>query len=850
MTNTSIFTFLTQGPIAAWLQREAGPSPVIDLTILAAGAVALFFAALRCGLARPFAAIAALIALTHASALAAIPNAARGELCGSLFSMTAIALAGVAPRAGAEARAWTGVAARAAAAICFAAAQGMGSPVAAAFAIVAGGSALANGTRGFGFVYLTIGAGSLLAWITAASGFDFTAAAAAASQAVLPVAAAPDLYHSAGAFPFIAAFATAALILVNLTKNPTRIFVLFMIAAAAACAAAGARFYLHERASAALAPAAALLWAGALESASAKLPSRALVAAGAAAAALFGWAGIRKFTLARDTDRYLEESTAAAPRSATLLEAHAQVLAARARAAGLKTDERIVILKKAVDEFERAAAVASAERKFIILSTATEAAVLAGDSGRAELLLPRMSEAAWLDEQRGDSAVLRARYLESTGKRDQAAQCVEAAAAQFPTASGLRRYYLKTAAARLALKFTKAKAEKNAANETAALAELDQLEKSLARDLDSSTALTVRASALAARGRIQLARARAVDAMRDFQDAKRADPQLADAYIGAAESYLSQNIVEGAVRELREGLAATQPSPPAELLVSLAAVELQAGGAPEVSLQLVEMARQADPGTRQLNRTLAAARVALAEKRAEKGDLAGAEEALAAAKEEAPDWARIYSVYARIRDEQKRVDEALLNYQKAFELDATDENREKFATSLKNSAVLHLYAKDRPGAIDRFLQFRSLNAKNTDIGVGADILAEDARREYEEGQAALKDKNITNAQKKFERSLELLPNNYYALSQLGALAAEAAETGKAIEYFEKALASAKATQIPLAESAIYYNLAQQYRLDGKLARASEVLKEYLALGTGSLRTKCEALLEIVEALRK
>ncbi|MBI3819657.1 MAG: hypothetical protein HY286_13260 [Planctomycetes bacterium] len=845
MIPASALDSFVNGPIPSalseWLGNSEINGPAFDFAVVGLTAIAMIFAAIRLGLSKPFAALAGILLLAHSSAGSAIPHDGRGILLTSLFGLSAIAAAGAKQGAGRAASA-AGIVLLTFASLC-------GSPVAPAYGMHLGARAGERRNRVAAFLYYSITGLCLGAWISTAAIFAFVPAAAAFGQAMAPFWPAPDLYSSSAAPQFIL-FGLAFPPLVGLDwKFGPRATMFYCISLIGALFTTPG-FFLHERASLAFAPCAAMLWAGSLELASKKLPLKLSLTAGAALAAAFGTFGIIKYNRAADADVYIEHAVAAAPDSPLLLETYGHVLAARARGAGLASEQRIVLLHRSIEQFLAAWRVAKSGRKFTILEAAVESSILAGDGKLTTDLLPRLASEAVNEDQHARAALFRCKFQESQGEAKAAVDCARAAVEQYEQSLELKRYYLRIATSGLTQQIVRARAEKNAAAESTAMAALDALEVFVEKYTTDKSGAFLRAAALVSRGRIRLARGKAVDAARDFNDAKRADPRLADAYIGAAEAYLSQQILDGAVRELRDGLAATQPTPPAELLVSLAAVELQNGGPPENSLQLVELARQADPGALQLKKTMAVVRVALADKRMEKGDLAGAEQALAMAKDEAPESARVHAAFARLRDKQKRIDEAAQCYDKAFALDPGSELREAYAVVLKNQALAHLYAHDRAGAIAVFMKLRSLNSTNTDLGAGADILGEEAKIKYEEGLAAAQSRKIAEAKKLYGESLIYLPENYYALSQLGALAADDNDVETSIALFERAIASAKAAQMPLSNSAVYYNLAQQYRLNGKYDKAIEAIRDYQAIGPGPYSNKCEALLEIIEALKK
>jgi tetratricopeptide (TPR) repeat protein len=371
-------------------------------------------------------------------------------------------------------------------------------------------------------------------------------------------------------------------------------------------------------------------------------------------------------------------------------------------------------------------------------------------------------------------------------------------------------------------------------------------------DLRTDRPAEVRAAAHVARGRFSLARGRAVEALRDFEDAKRIDRRLAEAYAGAAEAYLTQGLLDGARVELEAGLAATQPQPSAEILVTLAGVQLARGTEPRQVLSLLHVARQVNPDEPRIPRSFAATFTAEAERSAEKGDLTAAEASVRAALEEVPDFAAAHAALGRVREQQKRHGEAAQSLERAYRIEPTKERRDAVAAALKAAGMAALLQRDRERAVARFLELRDLGTVNVDMGSGLDLLREEARSEY---NRAVDSKDPSEARRHLERSLRCLPENFYALYALGTLEAEAggdehSNDVKAIELWTRALAAGKESGVDLSSLALHWNLAQAHYRRREDAKARVLLTEYLAFGKGDYAPRCQALLEVLEATRR
>lgn len=731
--------------------------------------------------------------------------------------------------------------------VCVAASLATLQPISAALAMTTGMVLLTRGNPRASIAALG-GSAALLAFrATFVATMQPMAALGSIGVAFAPFLHSPDLNANIPT----AAWATGLAVILGslplLMRDTSRqAGVLALCAFAATTVGATESDYLHHRAAASLAPMAAVFLAACFDSLFVKLPGMAAPAAIFIVCAGHGTFALLNYSIARDTDRYIELSVAAAPKSATLLEARGQVLAARARDAALSHEDRIAMVQNAAEVLEKAGEQASGHRRFRILRSALELWMLAGKTTKVVEGLPRLSMVASDDPERGAAAVLRSRYLEQQQKFTEAISCLAAATQQFPGSSEVRRAWMRLGGAFYARQIG---AESAPAASAPALLEIAKLRDAINADLQSTNP-AARAAALVARGRLSLAAGAAVDATRDFNEAKRTDPASADAYIAAAQAYLSQGLVEGAARELRAGVTATKPTPPAELLVSLAAVELQRGSPPEAALQLVEMARAADPGAPQLQKTLAAARVHLAEKRIENGDLKGAGELLQMALSEDPASARAYATVGKLCDEQKRVDEAAEAWSRAFAMDPSDETREKYAAAVKSLALAKMLNRDREGAIALFEKVKQLRPKSVDTSLGSDMLAEEAKLQFEKGMLLAGKKDFKSAKTPLLRSVALLEYNFHALYQLGFIASAENDPEAAVDYYRKALEAAKARKLPLADLPVYYHLANELRLLSKLDAAADVLNEYLALGEGPDRARCEALLEIIDSIRK
>ena len=301
-------------------------------------------------------------------------------------------------------------------------------------------------------------------------------------------------------------------------------------------------------------------------------------------AIFFGALAIPRFWEARRTEPYLEAATAEVPDSAILCEAYGNVLAAGARTGEHDPNERIQLLEKAASVLANGANHADPLRRFRMLHSAIEFWLLAGDWRSAQPWISVLSESAGDDAMRAESAILRCRWLEVEGDPQSAVKCLEVAAGSSRTwPSSERNCYIRPPS-------TSRRDQGKGPDAEESRRELARLEATLAADLKPERPRELRAAAHVARGRIALTRGKPVDALRDFEDAKRIEPNDPDAYIAAAEAYLSEaqasgepSLLEGAEKQLRAGLEATQPSPPAELLVFLAAVQLQRGVDPHKS---------------------------------------------------------------------------------------------------------------------------------------------------------------------------------------------------------------------------------------------------------------------------
>lgn len=840
---------------AGWLRTGldafVGPSLAFDLALHGLGTLVVFCAVARIGGSRRHGTAAALLYAIHPAAATAISHDARSVLLTNLAVATAVALAGLGASVGRRVLAFLALAAGA---CC-------GTPGGAAGFLVLGYGWIRGGSK-------ALGSGAAVAFVldtalrVAVAVPSGTAAATAGFLALAPVAPGYDLRAmgpwyalgtpvplglAPGLLERAAAWvpAAAAIALASASHGLRPIAALYAALLGLLTFAASETDFLHDRASLLLAPpASAILTAsiaprreGPARRWANELPVMLLTAA---FAILFAHAWVES----RDTDTYLERAVQAAPGSPILEEAYGQVLRARARRGDAPRTERAEWLRRAGDVLVRGAAHASRERKFRMVASASDAYRRAGDSEAAAAALRRASELAVSDAERAEAAILRFRYLEDQGDPEGALGCLRAAIAELPESTELRCQYLDTASARF-----QAGMGGGVAASADGAADLDAW---IARELRTDVPRDVRAAAYVARGRLSLARGRAVEAVRDFEDSKRIDPRRAEPYMGAAAAYVLQGLLDGAERELTAGLTAVEPEPPVSLVSSLAEVRLARGADPGPLIELLRAARQGDPDDPRIASVLSLALAADAERKLEKGDLTSAEALAREALAEGGDVARARAVLGQLRERQRRFDEAVEELREAHRLEPTPERREQLASALKAAGMAALLQRERARAVEWFLELRRLEPESVELGTGLDILREEARSEY---NAAVDARDPVVARRHLERSLELLPENFYALYALGTLEAEAGGEAhsndvKAIELWTRALRSARADGIDLAGFALHLNLAQAHYRRRDDARVRELLTEYLSFGHGPYQARCQALLEVLDVGRR
>jgi tetratricopeptide (TPR) repeat protein len=836
--------FLRPEGLAHWIESWPQAPSWIDLGVVAALAASTAFAARSMQLGTLSATAAGVLALVHPAVAGAIPGDARALLLASSAGLVSFGLlAGM--RRGAAAT-FAGTAA-------LAIAWFLHAPAACAFAAASMGSLILQaqtGARALRAVATLLLFASCYV-LSIVAGARHPGAFAGVAAGIFPVQMLPDGRY-ADDWVFVAApvavAGTAALHWVG-GRSPAPLCLVLAQICAFPILSRDAD-YLHDRAAAACAASGALAIALAIDVLLSNRTARVRVAAFGAVALLFVILAYGRFSLARHAAAYVEFATQTCPRSDYLQEARAHLRMVDARRIDVPAAERQRLRANAREAFSAAAATAPAGRKFRLYCYAIDASIDSPDPRLAGELFAAAASAASTPSEKADLAILRARRAEQLGDPQAALRCLAASKDLFDASPGLRHEYEKRAVAAAAFDLAAARKRGDSAGIPGALAACDAIERDLAPALDPARPAPERSRALALRGKLQMLRGNGVDAARDLNDARRLDPANIDASMALADLYLSQGLAEGAMRELALALAAAQPAPPQELYLQMAAVQLQMGAAPENVLKLIEAAAAAGPETVLLKSTLAAVHVLAAEKKIEKGDQSGAEQSLQIALEGAPGVARVHSALGRLRDLQKRPEDAADCYQKAYELAPSDETKNAYVRSLKTKAIARLYAKDRTAALTAFRTLRSLGESGDSLGVGEDMLLEEAKAAYDRGVAALGRKDRAAAEKEFNNSLADYPDNFYTLNILGTLKADAEDYDSAARYWVAAIAAAKKQKLDLAEFGTHYNLAQEYRRSGKLKECRELLQEYLALGRGPHRVKCEALLEVVDALEK
>lgn len=322
--------------------------------------------------------------------------------------------------------------------------------------------------------------------------------------------------------------------------------------------------------------------------------------------------------------------------------------------------------------------------------------------------------------------------------------------------------------------------------------------------------------------RLYAAEGDAISAVRTIEAARERWPDQGRVYGTAAEIHAASGRTESAEAEIREGLAVAGPVPALARARGVLALIREGGAA--LGLEHLLDARERDPGIWFTERPLFEAHLLL-------GNAAmGAEEPL-----EALGHARAALAAAPDEPEARQLEADALAAMGEFEpaisiYEALCEERPQLASTLallcQRGATAALLKKERDVAIERYLRARDLGLSDEELGFGAAVLQEEAKRAIERGLDAYDTRELEAARGAFERATRLDPNQIEAFNHLGVVHFRLGDPGAAAVQWRTVLELARTRGIDLPEP-VHLNLARAlYQADRK-AEVRPLLEDWL-----------------------
>ncbi|MFN0245146.1 MAG: tetratricopeptide repeat protein [Planctomycetota bacterium] len=325
------------------------------------------------------------------------------------------------------------------------------------------------------------------------------------------------------------------------------------------------------------------------------------------------------------------------------------------------------------------------------------------------------------------------------------------------------------------------------------------------------------------RARLAALSGKTIDALRNLESARAANPSDPDLYATAAEIYAIAERKETAWSELERGEKACGLAP--EILRAKGILWLTREGGAARALGYLEEARRADPTLPYCDRALAQAHVLVAKDAARAGDwqvaLASAQRSI----EHDPDDTDVRRFLADARSANGDFDGALAIL---VELAAAGEPLQgDLASTHKRAAMACLIRRERERALEHFAAARRYGLGDDELGTGARLLDEEAQAQVEKGVAAYERSDLDAAERSFRASLACQPDSPTAQNHLAVVLFQRRSFAEAAELWQRVLATALKEGLDLPEP-VHLNLAKAQFQAGDPTAARATLEAYLA----------------------
>jgi tetratricopeptide (TPR) repeat protein len=325
------------------------------------------------------------------------------------------------------------------------------------------------------------------------------------------------------------------------------------------------------------------------------------------------------------------------------------------------------------------------------------------------------------------------------------------------------------------------------------------------------------------RARYAAACGRGIEALRQVELARTANPDDPSVYATAAEIYASSDGFDSAAAEIVHGEKRCGAS--AEFLRARGIVSITRSGGAAKGLSELEAARAADPALPFVARALGQAHLLLGKEAVKRDELALAlEHALLSVSYDPAelDARRFVSECQAARGDW----DAALASLRALVAQGHPLQSE-LALMEKRAGVACLLKADRSGALAHFLEARARGLSDAELSTGARLLAETSQEHVDAGLAALEKGEFPAAEREFRAALVYDADSLAAQNHLAVVLFRLQRFDECSVLWRRVLATARDEQLELPDP-VHLNLAEAQRAGGDPAAARATLEGYLA----------------------
>lgn len=363
--------------------------------------------------------------------------------------------------------------------------------------------------------------------------------------------------------------------------------------------------------------------------------------------------------------------------------------------------------------------------------------------------------------------------------------------------------------------------EEDWAHELRRAIEFGSLERARTLLEEHSEALGVESDLLLAR--LLTAEGEDLEAQRAIERARRAAPEDVRVPGTACELHSAHGRTGSALEELKRSHELGGAS--AEVHRAKGIHLLSRFGRAAEGLRHLEQARETDPKLPFLDRALAQAHLLLAKEHMGANRMVDAQRSVELSLHHDPMEFETRRLLSDIFLGRKRVEDALVVLE---ELHAEGHPVVgELASMEKRAALVKLLRGEREDALDLFCSARSHGLGNSELGSGAQILADAALAEIAGGVEVYGAGDLDQARRRFERAVELEPEILAGHNHLGVVCFRLGDDEAAIRHWSRVWEVALGEELSLPE-AVEVNLARAMVRAGEEEAALAVLEKSLA----------------------